>query len=104
MDKIYDDAMNFGKKLFIRMKPIPHGYGKRDNKLTIGHQGQNIFQKMSPSLCHSLGTARRAETAFFTTKRHNMLFAASLTNETKEPKRRDPTLQISLELLENVFR
>jgi hypothetical protein len=104
MNSVYDEAMNSCKELLIGMEPVPHRDRKREDKLTIGHQGQNIFQEMSPSLCHSLGTARWTETAFFATKRHNMLFAASFTNETKESKRRDPTLQISLELLENVFR
>jgi hypothetical protein len=59
---------------------------------------------MNPSLCHSLGTTRWTETAFFATKRHNVLFAASLTDETKEAKRRDATFQICFEFPQNIFR
>jgi hypothetical protein len=57
MDKIYDDAMNFGKEPFIRVEPIPHGYGKRDEKLTVRHERQDIFYEVSSGLCHPFRTA-----------------------------------------------
>jgi hypothetical protein len=104
MNSVYDEATHSRKELLIGMEPVPHRDRKQEDKLTVRHQGQNIFQEMNPSLCHSLGTTRWTETAFFATKRHNMFFATPLANEAKEAKRRDATFQISLELPQNIFR
>ena len=57
MDEIYDDAVNFGKEPFIRVEPVAHGYGKRDDKLTVRHERKDVIQEMSPSFSHAFGAA-----------------------------------------------
>ena len=43
VDLFNDDSMNGGEEFFIRMNPVAHGYGKRDDKLTVRDKGQHII-------------------------------------------------------------
>ena len=104
MDSLDHKAMHFLVELSVCLKPKPQRERETHHKLPVRCKWQHIFNEMLTGFCHSFAPAAGAKPTGLTRKRYNFFILTVLALQTQKPVGQNPTLEISLKLLEYVSR